>query len=124
MIEFVKNVIAMYRLAKNIKGYDDHLRFLVEININKLADEASLLYEENIKKFEDKIQQLSFAYTADLNDTKTEYLKRHLSVITDSMHAYVNCSVNNCLKEMVKIRNAAWDAVDMFKKKHGIEDKE
>lgn len=75
MIKFIKNMMNCNKDAKKIKKM-----------ISKIED-----FEKNIdsklnltlQEFEKKLQQMTFAYTSNLPDTKSEYLKRYLEVRMD-----------------------------------------
>ena len=69
MIKFIQKIKDLYNLSKRI----DKLQKTVIKLEKKISDNV----EENLKHFEEKIKQMSFAYTRDLDDAKSDYLKRY-----------------------------------------------
>ncbi len=70
MIKFIRKIKKSINVLNNIEELERKTKDIQR----KLAQTA----EENSKHFEEKIKQMSFDYTKNLDDTKSDYLKIYL----------------------------------------------
>lgn len=50
----------------------------IEEKLIPLEKRLTIMLDKELKLFEEKIQKMTFAYTSNLDDSKSEYLKRYL----------------------------------------------
>lgn len=92
MIRWCKKIKQLFDLSSRIAIMESEIKEL-DNKIKKSVLAYSQEFELNIKKtfkeketeFENKIQQMSFAYTANLDDAKADYLKKYLECRLDNM---------------------------------------
>lgn len=77
MIKFIRNIREIYRISLRLSSIDSEIK---EID-NKISTSMA----RYSKEFENKIQQMTFAYTKNLDDTKSDYLKRYLEARMDGV---------------------------------------
>ncbi len=70
MMGFITKIKEIYRVSKRIQ--------VIESELNELDAKLEKAVNEYSKQFEKKIQEMTFAYTRNLDDTKSDYLKRYL----------------------------------------------
>jgi|GEM_PF-6383932 hypothetical protein len=110
MIKFIKTLYNLNKYVKKISKYitifDEQKRQLnydvgrvmrehsdlyleklqkVELLISKPESEFTKILSEHLKQFEEKIQNMAHAYTANLDDVKSDYLKRYLEIRLKSL---------------------------------------
>jgi len=110
MIKFIKTLYNLNKYVKKIYEYitifDEQKRQLsydvgrvmkehsdlyleklqkVELLISKPESEFTKILSEHLKQFEEKIQNMAHAYTANLDDVKSDYLKRYLEIRLKSL---------------------------------------
>ena len=78
MIKFIRTIKRLYNISNEFKTLQSELNEFE----GKLKDSVQNYYKE----FEEKIQQMTFAYTRNLDDTKSEYLKRYLEEHIKCLH--------------------------------------
>ena len=109
MIKFISKIKELFSLSDRLVLVQSEL---IEME-NKFAQsviEYSKKYEQEIDKqtlmFEKKIQQMTFAYTANLDDTKSDYLKRYLEVRMNGVQGQVTGLVSEMNNLNYKISEA------------------
>ncbi len=75
MIQWIKNIKSLLSLSRRIG--------IIESEIAEMECKFKGMYVHYGIEFEKKIQQMSFDYTNNLNDTKSDYLKRYLEMRMD-----------------------------------------
>lgn len=70
MIGFIKKI-------KDLLSLSDRIH-MIQNELNELETRIGLSVNEHSKSFEKRIQDMTFAYTKNLDDTKSDYLKRYL----------------------------------------------
>ncbi len=83
MMNFVRKIRELLALSQRIS--------LVESQINEIDVRIKDAMNQYSKDFEKKIQDMTFAYTRNLDDTKSDYLKRYLETRI------------NCISEQVRL---------------------
>jgi|SRR6266853_3039809 predicted SprT family Zn-dependent metalloprotease len=79
MIHWIQNIKSLLSLSKRIG--------IIESEIQEMEAKLTQSVVHYSKEFEDKIQHMAFAYTKNLDDTKSDYLKRYLEVRMNCMQA-------------------------------------
>lgn len=82
MMLWIQKLKALFSLADRI--------LFIEKEINEIDSRIKKSMEEHSKQFEKKIQKMSFAYTKNLDDTKSDYLKRYLEVRMNCVQQELN----------------------------------
>lgn len=86
MIKFFKKVCGIYNLALRFKALESEIN-LIETRLKESVKNYS-------KDFEKHVHQMTFDYTRNLDDTKSDYLKRYLEVNINSIQNQVNAIQN------------------------------
>jgi predicted SprT family Zn-dependent metalloprotease len=79
MIQWIQNIKALWNLSKRIG--------IIESEIQEMESKLEQCVDHYSKEFKNNIQQMAFAYTKNLDDTKSDYLKRYLEVRMNCMQA-------------------------------------
>lgn len=87
---------------KAIFSLTDRLLFL-EREINEIEERIKKIMEEHSKVFEKKIQEMTFAYTRNLDGTKFDYLKRYLEIRVNCMQQELNSLPNKINNMQAKL---------------------
>jgi phage host-nuclease inhibitor protein Gam len=82
MFKFIKNIKELYALIQRVQTLDSEMN-----QLNTVLNDAVANYS---KQFEKKIQEMTFAYTKNLDDTKSTYLKKYLEVRMDCIQDQIN----------------------------------
>ena len=82
MMRFIRTIKNMYAMSQRIET--------LESEVNELEEKLKGSIDNYSNQFEKKIQQMSFAYTKNLDDTKSDYLKKYLETRM------------NCIQESIK----------------------
>jgi hypothetical protein len=77
MIRFIKKIKDLFALSNRMENLEHELKEF-DARVQNLIDDGILQAEK-------KIQALSFAYTKNLDDVKSDYLKRYLEVRLNCM---------------------------------------
>ncbi len=77
MMGFIQKIKDMWALSERLMFIENELKELESRMANGVLEYS--------KQFEKKIQDMTFAYTRNLDDTKSDYLKRYLEQRLDSM---------------------------------------
>ncbi len=81
MISTVKKIKKIYSLLKRISALESELK--------NIDEKLSKSMDNHLKQFEQKIQNMTFAYTCNLDDAKIDYLKRYLDARLDVLKELV-----------------------------------
>lgn len=82
MMGFIRKIKELYTISKRLT--------CIESELNELDARLEKAVLEHSKVFEKKIQEMTFAYTRNLDDTKSDYLKRYLEVRMNCLSDQVN----------------------------------
>ena len=74
---FIQKIKDMWNLSQRLA--------VIETEIKEIDARIEHSINEYSKQFEKKIQDMTFAYTRNLDDTKSDYLKRYLEVRLNCM---------------------------------------
>jgi hypothetical protein len=77
LIKLFKRIKELFTLSERISVFESELR--------EMEGKFILMSAQYGVEFEKKIQQMTFAYTKNLDDTKSDYLKRYLEVRMNCM---------------------------------------
>lgn len=77
MIQWIKKIKELLSVASRIH--------VLESELNELDTKLKQSVNEYSKKFEERIAQMTFDYTKNLDDTKSDYLKRYVEVRLNCM---------------------------------------
>jgi hypothetical protein len=87
-LKFIKKIKDLFNLSQRIAILESEIQE-IDINIEHTIEETLKEFQRisriELVNFEKKIQQLSFDYTANLEDTKSQYLKKYVEVRMDCM---------------------------------------
>lgn len=70
MRSFIKKIKQLFDISNRIS--------LIESQLNELDERLEKNFYEYSVKFEKKLKKMTFAYTSNLDDAKSDYLKRYL----------------------------------------------
>ncbi len=79
----------LIRKIKELFALSDRLIF-IESEMNELQTKVNNIFDDRLKEFEKKIQTMTFAYTKNLDDTKSDYLKRYVETRLDCIQSEVS----------------------------------
>ncbi len=81
-MRFINKIKALWYISERIAFIEGELRELDARLDRSVIDKSN--------QFEKKIQEMTFAYTKNLDDTKSDYLKRYLEQRLDGMQYDIN----------------------------------
>lgn len=70
-------MIKLFKRIKDLLSLSDRIH-MIQSELNELETKIGLSVNEHSKSFEKRIQDMTFAYTKNLDDTKSDYLKKYL----------------------------------------------
>jgi len=76
-MRLIRKIKELFRLSERL--------IFVESEMNELEAKVNQVFESRLKDFEKKIQEMTFAYTKNLHDTKSDYLKKYVETRLDCM---------------------------------------
>jgi hypothetical protein len=106
MIKWIRRIKEVFNVSNRIAVLESEL---LELDA-KLKNSVI----EHSKQFEKKIKDMTFAYTNNLNDTKSDYLKRYLEVRMDCMQQ----TLTNLSSQLPDLKS------DIYRIEQQIEEKE
>lgn len=77
-------MIKFFMAIKDFKKAVNEIK-KTEQKIKKLEMRITSTFDKELKIFEEKVQKMTFAYTNNLDDTKSEYLKKYLETRLDCL---------------------------------------
>jgi len=92
MIQWIKNIKSLLSLSRRIG--------IIESEITEMECKFKGMYVHYGIEFEKKIQQMTFDYTKNLDDTKSDYLKRYLEVRVDCMQNQLTSLLPGIIKQL------------------------
>jgi len=96
LIQWIKNIRDLLSLSKRIGIIESEIAEM-ECNLKGLSVHYGL-------EFEKKIQQMTFDYTKNLDDAKSDYLKRYVEIRLDCMQKEISCLTSKIEKMENKLQ--------------------
>lgn len=91
-MRFIKKIKEIYNVSQRINVLETEIKEMdsrLKESISNYSAEFHRIIKEieqsSFKQFKKKVQDMTFAYTKDLDDTKSDYLKRYLEQRMDGM---------------------------------------